>query len=58
MTEVTRQRIEHLKLQGFTPEQASKMQNVSIWEVEKIFFGYELYQDNNQGETLVIDEKL
>ncbi len=50
MTEVTRQRIEHLKLQGFTPEQASKMQNVSIWEVEKIFFGYELYQDNNQGE--------
>lgn len=43
MTEVTRQRIEHLKLQGFTPEQASKMQDVEEREVRLV---YQLGQDS------------
>ncbi len=37
LTEVQQQRIEHLQLQGFTPEQASKMQKVSIWKVLKVY---------------------
>lgn len=41
------QRIDHLNLQGFTMEQISEMQKVSIYEVEKVIFGYELYQDSS-----------
>lgn len=37
LTEVQKQRIEHLKLQGFTPEQASKMQGITAYEVGKVF---------------------
>ena len=49
MTEATRQRIEHLKLQGFTPEQASKMQKVSVWEVLKVY---------NQDKEFVYENKV
>lgn len=31
------QRIKHLQLQGFTPDEASKMQKVSIYEVLAVY---------------------
>jgi hypothetical protein len=48
LSEATIQRIEHLKLQGFTPEQASEMQKVSIWEVLKVY---------NQDKVFVYEKK-
>jgi hypothetical protein len=39
------QRIEHLKLQGFTVEEAAMMQKVSINEVEKIYNKDKVFPD-------------
>lgn len=38
MTEVIKQRIEHLIDQGFSVDQICKMQGVKVWEVENIYY--------------------
>jgi hypothetical protein len=39
------QRIKHLQLQGFTVEQAAKMQSVGLIEVEKIYNEDKVFKD-------------
>lgn len=47
------QRIKHLQLQGFTSEQASEMQGVSLREVEKIYNSENVFNDENVYEKSI-----
>lgn len=50
------QRIKHLQLQGFTPEEASKMQGVELYEVLKVYNEDKVFIDcNNEDYKLISD---